>query len=154
MGMLFCSCDAEKPPPGPVSYESVKFKKVGVWVEKENILGHFGLVNEKDQDIAMAGQLTLSFYAESNVNVQGGPAFNVKSEIGRSVLAVKVSDFKWVYYHSFLTKDDFICKFYVPLSQFKSRPPGGRYIQFKINFKPDLYPTAIEEERQLWIPND
>jgi len=168
VGMFLSSCGGERPPPGPVSYESVKFKKLGVWVEKENILGHFGLVNEKNQEIAMAGRLTLSLYAESNVSIVAGarndrddtkishegPSFNVKTEIFRTVLPVKVSDFKWVYYHSFLTQDDFVCKFRVPLSQLKNRPPGGRFIRFKISYKPDVYPTAIEEEKNLWIPND
>jgi hypothetical protein len=130
----------------------VTFKKVAVWIEKGEVFGHFALVNENGKELAMAGQLTLLFYAESNVQVESGPAFDVKSEIFRTVLQVKVSDFHWIYYHSLLTDDDFVCKFRVPLSQFNTMPPSGRFMRFKISFKPEVYPSAIEEERKLWIP--
>ena len=168
MAFALSSCGGGKSPPGPVSYQSVKFKKAAAWVEKGDVLGQFGLVNEKDQPLAMAGRLTLSFYAQSNVSVtndarndregaengRGGPSFEVKSELFRADLPVKVADFRWIYYHSFLTDDDFVCSFKVPLSQLKNRPPGGRFIRFKISFKPDAYPSAVEEEKNLWIPSE
>lgn len=152
--LFLTGCGGEKPAPGPVSYESVKFRKVAVWVEGGNVLGHFALVNEKDQPLAMAGRLTLTFYAKSNVSVEGGAAFGVKSELCRVELPVKVADFRWIYYHSFLTDDDFVCGFKVPLNQIRDRPPGGRFIAFKISFKPDVYASAIEEERNLWLPGE
>lgn len=154
MASALVSCGRERPTPEPVTYREVKFKKVAVWVEKGNVLGQFGLVNENGKALAMAGWLTLSFHARSSVNVEGGSAFNVKSEIFQGVLPVKVADFHWIYYHSFLTDDDFVCKFKVPLSQLKNCPPGGRFIEFKISFKPDVYPSPIEEEKKLWLPEN
>ena len=161
IAVMTVSCGREKPPPEPVTYDTVKFKKVAVWVEKGEMLGHFGLVNEHNKELAMAGRLTLSCYADSKVNVaddahndRGGPVFEVKSEIFRAELPVKVADFHWIYYHSMLTDDDFVCKFKIPMSQIKNMPPGGRFIRFKISFKPDVYPTAVEEEKRLWIPSE
>ncbi len=156
LAMVFAlsACSREKAPPGPVTYREVKFKKVAVWVEKGNVLGHFGLVNENGKALAMAGRLTLSFYVQSTVNVEGGSAFAVKSEIFRGILPVKVADFRWIYYHSFLTEDDFICKFKIPLSQLKNHPPPGRFIGFKISFKPDVCPSPIEEEKKLWLSSN
>lgn len=149
------SCSRERPLPEPVTYESVKFRKVAVWVERGEIFGHFALINERGKPLAMAGKLTLAFFVDSKVSVQnGGPAFEVKSEIYRAELPVRVADFQWIYYHSFLTEDDFVCKFKMSLSQLKNSPPGGRFIRLKISFKPDVYPSAIEEERRVWLPGD
>jgi hypothetical protein len=156
--LLVCcavACSRERPPPEPVTFESVKFKKIVVWVQDGEVLGHFGLENERDKPLAMAGKLTLTFFADAKINVQdGGPAFEVKSEMFRLELPVRVADFQWIYYHSFLTEDDFICRFKVSLGQFKNRPVGGRFIRLKLSFKPDVYPTTVEEERRLWIPSE
>lgn len=148
------SCSRERPPPEPVTYESVKFKKVAVWAERGEILGHFGLVNERGKPLAMAGRLTLVFFADAKVSVQGGAGFDVKSEIFRAELPVKVADFQWIYYHSFLAEDDFVCKFKVALNRLGHKPPGGRFLRLKLSFKPDVYPSAIEEERRVWLPGD
>jgi hypothetical protein len=149
--LLLVSCS--KPPlAGPVSTKRIQIRKLVVFANDTGLEGHFSLENEQEQQIALSGKLTLSCFLESKVNVQDQPAFNMKSEIYRGSKEVGVGDFQWIYYHSFLTEDDFVCRFRIPLQKFRSKPPGGRYMGFKFEFKPDVYPSALELERQVWMP--
>ena len=152
--LFLVSCRGEKNGPPATVFKEVKFKKVAVWVEKGSVRVHFGIANEQDQELAMSGTATLEFFAESTVNVEGQPSFQVKSPIFQATRPVKLEDFQWIYYHSFLTRDDFVCRFRIKLEQFKAKPVGGRYLKFKITFKPDAYAGLLEMEKNVWIPRE
>jgi hypothetical protein len=154
LACLTLSSCGEAPAPGPVSTKDVRIRKLVVFANNnEMIEGHFSLENEEKKQLALSGRLTLICFLASKVSVEKQPAFDVKAEIYRGGSEIKVGDFQWIYYHSFLTEDDFVCKFRLPFNKFKSAPPAGRYIGFKLEFKPDVYPLTLEAERQVWIPN-
>lgn len=145
-------CGRSKPPPGPVSFREIRFKKVVLWQQDGTLYGHFALENERGQELAMSGALTLEFYREANVNVQGEQGFQMKVALLKTTVRVEVKDFQWIYYHSFLTEDDFVCKFKVPLSEFQSLPKGGAFVHCRISFKPDVHEAVVEQERRVWLP--
>jgi hypothetical protein len=138
---------------GPVSTKEIRVRKLVVFANDKGLEGHFALENEEKKQLALKGKLILGCYLESKVTVEAKNAFNVKSEIYHGSAEVKVGDFQWIYYHSFLTEDDFVCKFQLPFQKFQSMPPRGRYIGFKMSFKPEVYSSTLEMERQVWVPN-
>jgi hypothetical protein len=150
---LLLSC-GDRPQPGPVSYQKVKFRKVVVFVSDGVLEGHFSLVNEQDKQLAMRGVLTLTCWMESKVSVEDKPAFQVKTDIYRGSQTVKLDDFQWIYYNSFLTEDDFVCRFRIPFDKFNTKPLPGRTMGFGISFKPDIYPSTLEMEKRVWVPHN
>ncbi|MBV9463978.1 MAG: hypothetical protein JO317_07090 [Verrucomicrobiae bacterium] len=146
-----CSKETAKPPP-PASYRVLHFQKATAWIDEGVLYGYFSLFNEKNQEMGVRGALKVTFSALSRLSVQGGAPFEVDEEIHRAGFQVKLEDYQWVYYHSFLTQDDYLCRFKVPLSQFRVKPKPARFIKMKLRFEPDGGGPAIEAERRVWVP--